>query len=332
MTRPLAGVIPVIVTPFAADDSIDYAALERQVEFLIEAGCDWLSIGFGSEVARLSSAELGLLLRQVVRFGAGRIGVIGNAEITGIQPGEAAVDRVAQRGGDLAMVRPAALEDIDQEALFDTIATVAARSAVPLIVQDAPQATFVSLAPQTIARLLTEVGNVVAAKVEPMVSVPKIEAVVAALHGTEATILGGLGGRFYLEELAAGSRGTMPGPAYPELLAAAGARYLRGDRSGGYALIAQSLPLGNIAGRNMDVFRYLQKHLLVRRGVLSSARLRTPHAPIPDRVREEIDEMMEALNLLTLLDECVAELTATAELAGSAQLAATVADLDGKRR
>jgi hypothetical protein len=42
--------------------------------------------------------------------------------------------------------------------------------------------------------------------------------------------------------------------------------------------------------------------------------------------------MMEALNLLTLLDECVAELTATAELAGSAQLAATVADLDGKRR
>jgi 4-hydroxy-tetrahydrodipicolinate synthase len=42
MDRTLDGVIPIMITPFAPDGTIDYAGVERLVEWYIANGADAL--------------------------------------------------------------------------------------------------------------------------------------------------------------------------------------------------------------------------------------------------------------------------------------------------
>ena len=57
------------------------------------------------------------------------------------------------------------------------------------------------------------------------------------------TIVGGLGGLYLLDELRCGSRGTMTGFAYPEVLVAAVGAWARGDQAQAAAIYYRYLPL-----------------------------------------------------------------------------------------
>jgi hypothetical protein len=48
----------------------------------------------------------------------------------------------------------------------------------------------------------------------------------------------------------------------------------------------------------------VQKHVLVRRGVLENANLGRPHSDVDPRLAGEIDELLDALALLELFEEC----------------------------
>jgi 4-hydroxy-tetrahydrodipicolinate synthase len=53
----LAGVFPVISTPFTATDEIDTEVLRHEVDWLIDSEVDGLTIAMVSEVLRLSESE-----------------------------------------------------------------------------------------------------------------------------------------------------------------------------------------------------------------------------------------------------------------------------------
>jgi hypothetical protein len=48
----------------------------------------------------------------------------------------------------------------------------------------------------------------------------------------------------------------------------------------------------------------VQKHVLVRRGVLANTNLGRPHRDIDARLAAEIDELIDALSLLDLFERC----------------------------
>jgi 4-hydroxy-tetrahydrodipicolinate synthase len=303
---PLAGVIPILVTPFAEDDSVDLAQMDRQIEFLVGAGIKWVGFGFGSEAPRLGSTELEATMSHTVATAAGRLGVVGNAEMTSAAAGIEAVERVARAGAQMAMVRPSGLDGIGQDDLFETIADVAEHGSVPIIVQDAPQNTGVVLSPELLARLLREVPGLAAVKVEPPGPAPKMSLITAALHGAGGTIIGGAGGLDYLHEIERGARGTMPGPAYPEIFTTVERLHAEGERGRAFELFSRMLPLITLCNRSMETFLYVQKHVLSRRGVLSGTRLRRPHRPLDGEVAREVDEILDLLGILELLERCAA--------------------------
>jgi dihydrodipicolinate synthase/N-acetylneuraminate lyase len=101
-----------------------------------------------------------------------------------------------------------------------------------------------------------------------------------------------------------GACGTMPGPAYPELFAAAGRLHAQGDRRQALELMARAMPLMLLGHRDMDTFLFLQKHVLTRRGVLPSAHLGRPHRPLDPHLPAEIDELLDSLELLELFERC----------------------------
>ena len=214
------------------------------------------------------------------------------------------------------MVRPSGLADVSQEALLEGLTEVAARSSVPIIVQDAPQSTGVHLAPATLARLVLEAPNVIGLKVEPIDSARKMSLVGEHLRGAKTTIIGGGGGVDYVHELERGALGTMPGPAYPELFAAIGALHLKADRGKAFELLSRALQLMELGKRGS---RHLPVHSEVRfvktGRAVGSTRLGQPHRDIDPRLQSEVDELLDTLVLLDLFEECgkPGELTDAAE-------------------
>lgn len=84
MTTSIAsGVWPTMVTPFTADKAIDYAALERMIEWYIENGVHGLfAVCQSSEMFFLTLKERAQLARFVKERAAGRIPVIASGHIS----------------------------------------------------------------------------------------------------------------------------------------------------------------------------------------------------------------------------------------------------------
>lgn len=82
MTTSLSGVVPVMITPFNDDDTIDYDSLGRLVEWYIENGSDTLfAVCQSSEMLVLSLEERVELAKKTVEFAAGRLPVIASGHI-----------------------------------------------------------------------------------------------------------------------------------------------------------------------------------------------------------------------------------------------------------
>ena len=301
---PLRGVIPILVTPFAEDGSVDLAQLDAEIEFLVGVGVNWAGFGFGSESHRLAAEELEEVTARAVASSAGRLGIVGNAEMTSVAAGVEAVRRVRRAGAQLAMLRPSGLDGVGDDELFETVVAVAQGGGLALVVQDAPQSTGVQMSPRLLARLLHEIPGVAAVKVEPPAPAPKMARILEELSGAPGVIVGGAGGLDYLHELERGAVGTMPGPAYPEIFGAVESLHAAGERREAFRIFSRVLPLMTLCGRDMETFLYVQKHVLVRRGVLRTTHLRRPHRVIDERLSAEVDELMDVLGVLELLDHC----------------------------
>ena len=52
MIGQIRGVVPVVHTPFLADDSMDYASLEREMQWALELQIDGYCTGMVSELQR----------------------------------------------------------------------------------------------------------------------------------------------------------------------------------------------------------------------------------------------------------------------------------------
>ena len=76
-TRPIAGVFPVLPTPFAADKQSDRAALQVLVRYLLRCGVDGMTFpGVASEVSELTEDERLSLTQLVLSEVAGRVPVV----------------------------------------------------------------------------------------------------------------------------------------------------------------------------------------------------------------------------------------------------------------
>src|SRR4026209_737161 len=72
MPKPLPGVLPIVQTPFLDSDDIDFATLQREVDWAFAQGIDGLGTGMVSELLKLTTDERALLALKLVEFSAGR--------------------------------------------------------------------------------------------------------------------------------------------------------------------------------------------------------------------------------------------------------------------
>jgi 4-hydroxy-tetrahydrodipicolinate synthase len=156
---------------------------------------------------------------------------------------------------------------------------------IPIMVQDAPLMTGVTMPPTLLGRMARELKNVRYAKVEAPPTAPKVTQVRAACP-SDFVILGGLNGQFFLEELERGARGTMPGSDMTRIYVKMWNSFEKGDIAEAWDHFTCALPLMRFElqpGMGVSAM----KHNLVEAGVIASARVRHPTRSLDaDSVRE----------------------------------------------
>lgn len=272
------GVHNVMATPFLPDESLDEASIRSLVGYCDAAGCDGILIlGVLGEADRLSDEERETVTRIAIEAAGGRLQVT-----VGITHQSTVVTRAralaaASAGATAVMVSPP-VGSAAGPSLHDHFARVADGLSVPVVVQDHPTSSGVKLPVEFIAGLADVLppGGVV--KLEDPPTAPKIAALLAK---TDAfTILGGLGGVALMQELEAGSIGTMTGFALPDVLVRIVSAFRRGDIDAAYRYFDEALPV-IVFEAQPGAGVGLRKELLRQRGAIAHATVRQP-APAPN--------------------------------------------------
>ncbi|MGH8162260.1 MAG: 4-hydroxy-tetrahydrodipicolinate synthase [Gammaproteobacteria bacterium] len=160
----LKGSMVALVTPMSVTGELDDAALERLIEWQIEAGTQGLVIaGTTGESPTLLRDEHEWLLKRVISQVAGRVPVVAG---TGSNSTEQTLDvsrRAVAAGADALLLVTPYYNRPPQYALIEHYRKVAAAVACPILLYNVPSRTAVDLSTETVAELST-VENIVGIK------------------------------------------------------------------------------------------------------------------------------------------------------------------------
>lgn len=289
MPHPVHGLVPILATPFLPDGTLDLPSLRRLTEFQLASGVDGVAVfGMASENFALTAAERAVILREVTGVVAGAVPVVAGVSATSTVT---ALEQVV--AADALMVLPPYLVKPNPAQLVEFYEAVAA-AGTEVMVQDAPGATGIAM-PVSLIVSLSKLPGVTSVKVEAPPTAPKVAAVVDAV-GPSFAVLGGQNAQFCLAEYAGGAVGTMPACEFADLLAPVLADWVAGRHADARAGFRLLLPL-ILCGLQQGVAWAVHKEVLVRRGIIAHAAVRSPASALSRSVLAELDAVLADLAL-----------------------------------
>jgi 4-hydroxy-tetrahydrodipicolinate synthase len=160
----ITGSIVALVTPMTETGDIDWAALERLIDWHISNGTQALGlVGTTGEASTLSHPEH----REVIRFGVshagGRIPIMaGTGSNATLEAVELTVS-AAEAGADCALLVTPYYNRPTQEGLYQHFKTVAGAINLPIVLYNVPSRTGCDLSAETTLRL-SQIENIVGLK------------------------------------------------------------------------------------------------------------------------------------------------------------------------
>ncbi len=165
LRKQLRGVGVAIVTPFDSKGDLDYPALSRLIDFLIENGTGYIvTQGTTGETPTLTATEKRELLEFTFSHVNGRVPVV-------VGVGGNDTRSVCRQLQELPLEKATAVLSASpyynkpsQEGIFQHYREVAAASPRPLILYNVPGRTGRNMEPETTLRLAREVENIAGIK------------------------------------------------------------------------------------------------------------------------------------------------------------------------
>ena len=285
----------MLPTPFDQNGDVDASSLKSLVNGARIAKCTGVvTLGVMGEAHRLTDSERGPIIDTVVKAAGDDLTVtVGVSAESGHSL--AARTREAQSAGATAvMAAPAKMTKPNSTSTFSYYEAAQEIPEIPIVIQDLPEQTGVHLHPEFIGKLHEELPDAKYLKLEDPPTPQKITSVIEATAGRMG-VFGGLGGAFLFEELRRGAIGTMTGFAYPEVLVSIYNYLMKNDIEHARNIFYSWLPLiryENSAGIGLAIRKELMKH----RGFIETADVRSPTASIDIRTKEELNDLLNALD------------------------------------
>ena len=164
-TVEIKGIIPPIVTPMNADESINIAELRNQVERQIAGGVHGIfPFGTNGEGYILSMKEKEEILEAVIDQVKGRIPVYAGTGCISTQDTVYMSKRAEELGADVLSIITPSFAVASQKELYDHYVEVAKHVNIPIVLYNIPPRTGNKLLPETVAKLAKDVDVIMGAK------------------------------------------------------------------------------------------------------------------------------------------------------------------------
>lgn len=297
-TSPLfRGCGTALVTPFAADGTVDEAAYRRLIRLQIENGIDFLvPCGTTGETPTLTSAEhLRLIQIAVEEAAAGphRVPVLGGAGGNHTQHVIEMARQLEQLGVDGILSVAPYYNKPTQVGLYEHFAAIAAAVHTPVVLYNVPSRTGSNLDAATTLRL-AQMDNIIAIK-EASGNLAQIGAVLASAPAGFAVLSGD--DAMALPILALGGQGlvSVASNAIPAPMVLMVKLALEGDFPAARKLHFRYLRLleGNFIESSPGPIKYVLSRLELCQPVY-----RLPMVPVQPATRERLDAILRELGLL----------------------------------
>lgn len=284
----LGGTWFVVPTPFDGDGALDVGSQRRLADASVAWGVDGLLLmGVTSEAPALTGHERVEALEAIAEAVAGRVPFVVGCSGASVEVVAERAQEAKRLGAVAAMVAAPPLSR-NLDVLPEFYRRVGEASPLPLVVQDEPAATGVTI-PVSVLLRCVQASNARVVKLEDPPTPPKIDRLLS--EDPSLRVFGGLGGASALSELRRGACGTMTGFAFPEILASVRSRLEAKDGAGAAAVFDRFLPLIQFEAQ-ASVGLAIRKELLRRRGAIASAATRGP-VRLPDAATlEELDDVL----------------------------------------
>ena len=162
---PIKGIIPPILTPMNADESINEQELRNQVDRMVEAGVHGLfPFGTNGEGYILSLEEKEFVLDVVLDQNKGRLPIYAGTGSISTRDTVYMSKRAEQMGADVLSIITPSFGLASQKELYDHYVEVAKHVNIPIVLYNIPARTGNKLLPETVAKLARDVDVVMGAK------------------------------------------------------------------------------------------------------------------------------------------------------------------------
>jgi len=165
INNKLTGMGVALITPFKSDDSIDFDALGRLVEYIINNNADYLVVcGTTAETPTLTDKEKDEIARFVVQCNAGRLPIVLGIGGNNTRQVVEKVKTSDLSGIDAILSVTPYYNKPSQEGLYQHYSAIAKASPLPLVLYNVPGRTGVNMTAETTLRLAKEFSNICAVK------------------------------------------------------------------------------------------------------------------------------------------------------------------------
>lgn len=290
----LAGLLPVLETPFATDGSLDEESFRAVVAHVRDSGARGAMFpGFASEYAKLDDAERTQLIGafiDTVRDAPDFAAVVSVPDHGTHVAVRRAVEAVEAGADAINILPPHFLAPGRDAVLAHVRAILAAVGSTPTIIQLAPGLTGTSLTAHDVAALADEYPALAAIKVESTPPGRAVEAIRAAAPRLGALV--GLAGLHLPDALERGATGLQPGCSVVELYVDLWDAWTSGRRDEFDDLHRRLLPYLSVWMTGVEFVVQVEKTISRERGLIRTDVCRAPGYRLDAAERRLIDRFL----------------------------------------
>lgn len=266
----LEGVVPIVPTPFTADEEIDFAGLERCLQFVAERGLAACCLpAYASEFYKLTDAERADVVRTAIQTVGNRVAIVAQANHPSCKVAGKLARQYEELGASLISFALPRIFPLSENDLLPYARTVCEATSLPVLIQDFnPGGPTVGA--DFARRLADQCPNFRYLKLEESLMGAKIRGILAAA-GDRIGVLEGWGGMYMLDLVPAGICGLMPGLGVADILQAVWKLTRSGQSPRAMSIFDVVLPQIMYSLQHSEVFNWIEKRLLCARGVLGQA-------------------------------------------------------------
>lgn len=160
----IAGSLVALVTPMTASGAVDWASLDKLVEWHIAEGSSGIvAVGTTGESPTLTVDEHCRVISEIIRQAAGRVPVVAGTGANSTREAIILTEAAAKAGADACLLVTPYYNKPTQEGMFRHFQAIAEAVAIPQILYNVPGRTACDMSNETVARLAA-IDNIVGLK------------------------------------------------------------------------------------------------------------------------------------------------------------------------